>query len=174
MLEDILAVHREAFLIRCRRANGEVFLFLAPRDRERVVGPQTNRWDVQIGVLARAEGPWARHANSDTESIARKYFDVASGTAISNVAHDKAHESPDTLHDPEGKHSIEHKLLRALLKMNPHGAEGNGGTDDVAVKEDLVERVTDGGWRLDQKEDECNGSLNVSVMVMNKGIRYLR
>ena len=142
VLEDILAVHREALLI--ARGNAEVFLFLAPRDGEGVVGPETNRGDVQVSVLARAEVPWACHADRNTESISWKNFNVAGSAAVSNVAHDKTNKSPGTLHTPESDNSVEHALLLAILEVDPYGAERERSTDDVTVQENLIEGVADG------------------------------
>lgn len=119
VLENILAVHGETLLIARGRGNAEVLLLLAPRDGEGMVGPETDRGDVQVSVLARAEGPGACHADSDTEGISWKDFNVAASAAVSNVAHDKTNKSPDTLHSPESGNSVEHTLLLAILEVDP-------------------------------------------------------
>jgi hypothetical protein len=43
--------------------------------------------------------------------------------------------------------------------VNPDGAKGERSTDDVAVEEDLVGGVADGGGRLEEEERESNGAL---------------
>lgn len=45
--------------------------------------------------------------------------------------------------------------------MDPDGAESKGGTDDVAVEEDFVERVADGRGRLNEEECERNSALYI-------------
>lgn len=45
--------------------------------------------------------------------------------------------------------------------MDPDSAKGKRCTDDVAVQENFVERVTDGRGRLKEEEGECNGALNL-------------
>jgi hypothetical protein len=43
--------------------------------------------------------------------------------------------------------------------VNPHGAKGERSTDDVAVEEDFVGGVADGGGRLEEEESEGDGAL---------------
>jgi hypothetical protein len=115
MLKDVLAVHGKTLLIGDGGSNGKVFLLLAPSDRERVVGPESNGRNVQICVLARAEPPRASHADCHAEGVSGKNFNIATGTAISDVAHDEADKTPCALHDPESKYAVEHELLWSLL-----------------------------------------------------------
>jgi len=44
--------------------------------------------------------------------------------------------------------------------MNPYGSERKGSADDVTVQKDLIKGVANWRWRLNQKEYECNGSLD--------------
>jgi hypothetical protein len=159
VLEDVLAVHGKAFLISDRRLHREILLLLAPSDGEWVVGPESDRRDVQVGVLAWAEGPRASHANRNAHSIAREDFDLTTGTAVSNVVDEETPEAHASLSNPKGKDTVQHELLWAFLEMHPDSAKSDGSTDDVTVQEHLIERVTDWGWRLEQEKCECNGAL---------------
>lgn len=174
VLEDVLAVHGKTLLIGDGRGNGEIFLFLTPSDREGMVGPESDGRNVQVGVLAGAEPPWASHADGHTKGVSGENLDIATGTTVSDVARDKADESPGSLHDPEREYAVEHELLRALLEVDPYRAERDGSTDNVAVQENLVEGVTHWGWRLNQEEDECDSSLWMLDVVGTDLVHNLR
>lgn len=95
--EDILAVHRKTLLVSDHVGDVEVLFFLAPGNGERVVGPESDRGDVQVCMLTGAECPGASHAYRDAERIAGQNLDVGLGTTIANVALDETEETPDTL-----------------------------------------------------------------------------
>ena len=92
-----MAVHREALLVSNHVGDVEVLFFLAPSNRERMVGPETDGWHVKVGVLAGAECPGASHANCDTERITRKNLDLGLSTAVANIALDEAEKTPGAL-----------------------------------------------------------------------------
>jgi hypothetical protein len=168
LLEDVLAVHGKALLISDGSLQRKILLFLAPSDGK---CPKPHRRDVQVGVLAWAESPRASHANRNTHSIAREDFDLTASAAVSNVVDEKTSEAHASLGNPEGKDTVQHKLLWAFLEMHPYSAESDGSTDNVAVQEHLVERVTDWGWRLEKKKGECNSALEgVSLRLHERSI----
>ena len=92
-----MAVHRETLLVRNHVADVVVLLFLAPSDREWVVGPETDRRHVEISVLARAECPRASHADGNTKRITREDLDLGLGTTVANIALDEAEKTPGAL-----------------------------------------------------------------------------
>ena len=102
-----MAVHWETLFVSDHVGDAEILFFFAPGNRERVVGPKTNRGDVQVRVLAGAECPGASHADRDAERIARQNLDIGLSAAIANIALDETPETPDTLH-----------LLEAFSVMN--------------------------------------------------------
>jgi hypothetical protein len=69
-------------------------------------------------VLAGSERPRASHADCDTERVTREDFDVGLGTAVSNIAQNKADESDGSLHSPNRHDAVQHELLWALLEMH--------------------------------------------------------
>jgi hypothetical protein len=159
VLEDVLAVHGKALFISDGGLKAEILLFLAPRDGERVVGPQSNRRNVQVSMLARSETPRASHANVDTERITGKNLNVTISATVADVVHNEATKTHASLGDPEGEHTVQHKLLRAALEMHPYSAKSESSTHNVAVQKDLIEGVADWGWRLDQEEDKRDRTL---------------
>jgi hypothetical protein len=110
-------------------------------------------------MLARSETPRASHANGNTERITGKNFNVTTGATVADIVQDEATKTHASLGDPEGEHTIQHELLRAVLEMYPYSTKSEGSTHNVAVQKDLVEGVADWGWRLDQKEDKRNRAL---------------
>jgi hypothetical protein len=114
-----------------------------------VVGPESDRGYVQVSVLAWAEPPWAGHANRNAHSITGKDFNLTARATVSNIVDEETSKAHASLPNPEGKDTVQHKLLWALLEMHPDSAESDGCTDNVAVQKHLVERVADWGWRLD-------------------------
>jgi hypothetical protein len=143
VLEDILAVHGKALLIGDGSLRGEVLLFLAPSDGEWVVGPESDRRNVQVGVLAWTEPPWTSHANRNPHSITGKDFDFTASASISNVADDETSKAHASFPNPKGDDAVQHELLWGFLEMHPYSTESDGSTDNVTVQEHLVERVTD-------------------------------
>jgi hypothetical protein len=69
VLENVLAVHGKTLLISDGGGDGKIFLFFAPSDRERVIGPESHGRDVQVCMLTRAEPPWASHADCHAEGV---------------------------------------------------------------------------------------------------------
>jgi hypothetical protein len=149
--------HRETLLVDVVR----VLLFLAPRDGEGVVGPQTNRGHVQVCVLTGAEAPRAGHLDGNAKSIAREDLDIGRRATIANVVDEKTGKSQEALNSPDGNDTVQHELLGALLQVDPDGAKGKRSTDDMAMQKDLVERVADGRGRLKEEEGKCNGALYI-------------
>jgi hypothetical protein len=47
--------------------------------------------------------------------------------------------------------------------MNPDSTESEGSSDNVAVEEDFIKGVANGGWRLEEEECECNSALRVML-----------
>jgi len=157
---EIVGGHGETLLVDVVR----VLLFLAPRDGEGVVGPQTNGRHVEVCVLTGAETPGAGHLDGNAKSVARKDLNIGRRATITDIVDEKAGKTQETLSSPDGNDTVQHELLGALLQVNPDGAEGKRSTDDVAVQKDLVERVADWRGRLKEEEGECNGALfNVSI-----------
>ncbi len=132
----VVAGHGETLLV---NVVGVLLLLLTPRNGEGMVRPETDRRHVQICVLTGAEAPWTGHLDGDAEGITWEYFDISRRAAVSNVVNNKTSKAQEALSSPDSDNAIEHQLLGALLQVNPNRAEGERGTNDVAVQEDLVE-----------------------------------
>lgn len=73
-------------------------------------------------------------------------------------------ESRDAyLESPQCYDTVHHPLLGPSIKVNPYASDCDRYTDNVAVQEGLIEGVPDGRWRLDEKENESNGGLEISL-----------
>ena len=115
-------------------------------------------------MLSRAEAPWAGHLDGDTEGVTRESLNLSRGAAVAHIVDNETGKTHEALSSPDSNNTVQHKLLGALLQVNPYSTEGKRGTNDVAVQEDLVERVTDGGGRLKEEEGKCNGTLKVLAL----------
>jgi hypothetical protein len=62
-----------------------------------MTGPEPDGRHVEISMLARAEPPGARHANSDAKRVARKNLYLGLGASFSDISHDEANEAEKTL-----------------------------------------------------------------------------
>lgn len=89
--EDILTRHCEALFI------GEAFFDVTPRTGEGVGGPETNRRDVDIHMLARAEGPWAGEFEGYAHGVAGEGFDCGFGATGAHVSVDDGHKTGGSL-----------------------------------------------------------------------------
>lgn len=150
--ENVLAIHRKTLLVSDHVGDAEILFFLTPSDGEGVVGPQSDRRNVEVSVLAGAEGPGTGHADCDAESIARKDLDIGLSSTVSDITLDETEETPGALHDPKGNNTVQHPLVNHAVQMNPHTSNSDASGDNVAVQENLVERMAHWGGGLDQNE----------------------
>lgn len=95
--KNVLTVHGQALLVGNHGGHVNILFLLAPGKREGMIGPESDRRNIEVCMLAGTESPGAGHTNSDAKRIARQNLDVSLCTTASNIAHNKANHSNQTL-----------------------------------------------------------------------------
>jgi hypothetical protein len=95
--KNILTVHGQTLLVGNHGGDVEILFLLAPGKREGVISPQSDRWHVEVCMLAGAESPGTGHANSDAKCVTRQNLHISLCTAASNIARQNANHSNQSL-----------------------------------------------------------------------------
>lgn len=156
---EFLAVVGHLLLV---RIHGKLILTLAPGHSEGVRGPESKLRDVDVGVLAWLEFPWAGHGDGNAHGIAGECFVSGRRNLASEVSVENAEEAKGTLKGPEDNGNIEVILPgRVALEVHREENEGENGNENVKRKEGLVEGMAEDGWRMHEEKYKGAGGLRI-------------
>ena len=136
--------------------------------------PETDGWHVEVCVVSRFEGPWARHVDSDSDGSTRKCFDECSRAHAISVQN--LEDSKTSLQDPDSNNTEEELDLWCRLKLEMHSEANDGGgcKEDVDDLEGLIESMTEDGAGLNADDHESRSSLDILEVTRKQQNRDLR